>query len=253
MVYIKPTPPICGNTNIILMTDGEPTFDTDANTGIKDLWAEKGVTISNCNSYINGFGDPEENCMPELAEYLYEQEVLTYTIGFATDQVLLQDTADKGQGKGPGLGVYATADSAEELAAAFEAALLEILEDPGTFTSPAIAVDSFNRTRSRDDLILAMYKPSNGTRWSGNIKKLKVNVDSLTGKAEIQDANGQPAIDNTTGQIKVTAQTFWSTTQDGPDVEKGGAGALLAARNPIQPQNQDQYRGQRQTGRFRKQ
>ncbi len=93
-------------------------------------------------------------------------------------------------------------------------------------------MDSFNRTRSRDDLLLAMFEPRANVRWPGNIKKLKVHVDVTSGDSELRDANGVAAIDSKTGQILETAQTFWSTVADGPFAEKGGAGALLAARDP---------------------
>ena len=218
----------CQYTYVILMTDGLPTRDNQADTAIETL------TGKTCEEY-GPDGSKTKNCMPTLAEYLYEedldgddsngiQRVLTYTIGFQTKQELLKDTARKGHGE------YYTADSAEELSEAFQGAILEILANAGTFTSPAVAVDTFNRTRSRDDLILAMFEPRASTRWPGNIKKLKVHI--ANGEAEIRDANDQPAIDNNTGQIKEKAQTFWSTTQDGPVVEEGGAGGLLAARNP---------------------
>ncbi|MGB5441903.1 MAG: hypothetical protein WBN57_04675, partial [Gammaproteobacteria bacterium] len=222
-VYNSPLQ-FCQYTYVILMTDGQPTRDNQADSAIETLTGET------CKEY-NG----TKNCMPTLAEYLYEedldgddsngiQRVLTYTIGFQTKQDLLKDTAKKGHGE------YYTADSAEELSEAFQGAILEILANAGTFTSPAVAVDTFNRTRSRDDLILAMFEPRASTRWPGNIKKLKVHV--ANGEAEIRDANDQPAIENSSGQIKEKAQTFWSTTEDGPEVEVGGAGGLLAARDP---------------------
>ena len=46
------------------------------------------------------------------------------------------------------------------------------------------------------------------------------------------DSADRPALDATTGEIKTTATTFWSSGADGPDVDKGGVGALLAARDP---------------------
>ena len=46
------------------------------------------------------------------------------------------------------------------------------------------------------------------------------------------DSGGQPALDATTGDLKDSATTFWSTAADGGDVDKGGVGALLAIRDP---------------------
>ncbi len=54
-------------------------------------------------------GGTIENCLPELTEYMATNDLdgdttngdqfgITYTIGFDTDQQLLQDAAEKGQG-----------------------------------------------------------------------------------------------------------------------------------------------------------
>ncbi len=82
------------------------------------------LTGKTCNTYPDGNGDNSKNCLPELAEYLNKtdldgddsngkQRVLTYTIGFATDQDLLEDTAKKGGGK------YYTANTTQELTRIF--------------------------------------------------------------------------------------------------------------------------------------
>lgn len=174
--------------------------------------------------------------MPELAEYMANNDLdgdstngdqygITYTIGFATEQQLLQDTAEKGKGD------YYTADSAEELANAFQGALVGILSRETTFTSPAVAVDTFTRTRSRNEVFYAMFEPGATVDWIGNIKKLKVKIDG--DDAVIVQADGTtPALDSTSGDILDTATTFWSPGGDGGKVNKGGVGGLLAARDP---------------------
>ena len=214
--YISPLGD-CQQSYVILMTDGEPTNDTQANGYVDSL---PGMT--------GGTG----NRLDELAGWLFSndldnddsngiQRVVTYTIGFTIDQQLLSDTAEKGGGR------YYTADNSAELANAFQGALNEILETSATFTSPSVAVNSFNRSRSLDDVFIAMFKPKVTPRWTGNLKKLTINSDG-----ELVDANGVLAIDSATGDLKDTAQTVWSTAPDGGDVEQGGAGALLAARDP---------------------
>jgi type IV pilus assembly protein PilY1 len=222
--YISPLS--CENTYLIVLTDGKPTNDDEADSAVQTL------TGKTCGTY-----DGTYSCLPLLAEYLNTtdldgddtngtQRVLTYTIGFQTDQVLLEATAEMGGGE------YFTANNSAELTTAFQDALLDIKlqASEAVFTSPVVAVDTFNRTRSRDDLFMAMFKPGAGDRWLGNIKKLKVNVSS--GVAEIRDSNNQPAIDDASGRIRDSATTFWSSGADGSEVDKGGAGALLAARNP---------------------
>ena len=219
----------CQYLYVILMTDGQPTYDVAANAAIETL------TGKTCKSYADGNGGTNKNCLPELAEHMYTrdldgnssngtQKAITYTIGFATNQTLLSDTAALGGGK------YYTAFSTEELTDAFQGAITDILSTSSSFTSPAVAVDSFSRTQSLDSVFLAMFLPKATTDWPGNIKKLKVTVNG-SGVASYVDANGAAALDTTTGQLKSTAVSFWGTTADGPVVNKGGVGDLLLASN----------------------
>ncbi|MEN9903637.1 MAG: hypothetical protein RLZZ555_202 [Pseudomonadota bacterium] len=227
--YLSPVG-ACQNVYIVLMTDGEPELDTDANARIESL------TGKTCGYYADSSStskETEKNCLPELAEYLYTkdldgnasngtQKAVTYTIGFATDQKLLKDTASKGGG------LYYTADSAETLAAAFQGAITSILSKTASFASPAVAVNNYTRTESRNEAYYAMFLPQAGTNWPGNIKKLSIGVSGST--ASLLDSKGARAINSASGQIEDSAQTYWSTSVDGPDVKKGGVGALLLER-----------------------
>ena len=224
--YISPNSE-CAYTYIILVTDGEPQYDTDANQRIKDL-----PGVEDCDVYDSAdSGGLTENCLPQLTEYMAnndlapntdgDQFAITYTIGFTTNQQLLRDAAKNGNGE------YYTADNAQQLTEAFQGAIVGILSQATTFTSPALTVDTFNRTQSREEVFLAMFKPASTVDWIGNIKKLKLN-----GNEVLNDSAGQPAVDGTTGYLKDSATTFWSTVADGGDVDKGGVGALLAIRDP---------------------
>jgi type IV pilus assembly protein PilY1 len=219
-----PPETLCQFSYVILMTDGQPVADTSANSEIEAL------TGKTCGDF-NG----SKNCLPEIAEWMYNndldgddtngiQKAKVFTIGFATDQQLLEDTAQKGGGQ------YYTSDSAAGLADAFRGAITEILSTTSTFSSPSVAVDTFTRTQSRNDIFFAMFEPQAGQRWPGNIKKLRLDISG--GSGQLIDANGDPGIDSSTGFIDEQAQTFWSPEQDGGVVTKGGVGGLLAARDP---------------------
>jgi len=236
--YLSPATD-CAYTYIILLTDGRPTSDTDANQRIKDI---PGVSDDSCGTYLmdntDFLGRPQyaESCLPELAEYMANNDLdgdasngnqygITYTIGFLTDQTLLSDTATRGKG------TYFTAEDPEGLTNAFRGAVTSILDTDTTFTSPAVAVDTFTRTRSLEHVFFAMFRPDNQIDWPGNVKRLDVAV--INGETRLTDSNGDPAIDSDNGQILDTATTEWSTVdEDGPDVVQGGVGALLAARTP---------------------
>lgn len=226
--YISPTTD-CAYTYIILMTDGFPQRDTGANDNIETL------TGKDCSRYEDADGNMTTNCLPQIAEYMANTDLdgdssngnqfgITYTIGFATDQDLLEDAARLGKGQ------YYTANDAQELTEAFQGAITSILSTDTTFTSPAVAVDTFTRTESRDDIFYAMFKPSDSVDWPGNIKKLKLQVGDSG--AVLVDRNGAPALDPATGYILDTAATFWGGGQDGGSVESGGVGELLASRDP---------------------
>ncbi|QIB64777.1 pilus assembly protein [Kineobactrum salinum] len=218
----------CAVTYVILMTDGEPQNDTHANNAIESL------TGKTCGIYPAANQPNTKNCLPELAGYMATEDLdndttngrqlaITYTVGFATDQDLLRDTAAAGKGE------YYTANSADELTAAFQGAILSILGQESTLTSPAVAVDTFTRTQSRNEVFYAMFEPGESVDWPGNIKKLRLDI--VDGEAVLVDKKDNAALDPETGFITVGASTFWSDA-DGPDVMKGGVGGLLAARDP---------------------
>ncbi len=230
----------CENLYVVVMTDGKPTYDLNANTHIRSL-----VGVNRCNDYMtdhdfdnDGDLDLQENCMPKLAKYLFEtdldgqwengdQRVITYTIGFLTDQDLLSDVAEFGGG------TYYTAFNAHELADAFQATLTEILSSNTSFAAPAVAVDAYNRTKSLNAEYIAMFRPASRPRWYGNLKKLEMNTAHGSTTEEVVDALGVRAIDPVTGNIKDTATTFWTTRGvDGMEVDQGGAGERLILRNP---------------------
>ncbi|WP_187275921.1 pilus assembly protein [Parahaliea aestuarii] len=226
--YISPNTD-CAYTYVIFLTDGFPQSDTGANSAIETL------TGKTCSRYQDADGDNTKNCLPELAEYMATTDLdgddsngdqlgITYTIGFTQDQDLLKDAAAKGKGK------YYLANNAQELTEAFQGALVGILSTDTTFTSPAVAVDTFTRTQSRNEVFYAMFKPSSSVDWIGNIKKLRLRIQD--GEAVLVDSRGYDAIDSTTGYIKDSATTYWSGEADGGFVDKGGVGGLLAARSP---------------------
>ena len=189
----------CQNLYIIYVTDGEPSTESTVNTTVKSdnrLLIDGLTPITSCDKYADNNDGMSENCLPKLAEYLAKpgpggldgniatgnQKAFTYTIGFATDQPLLHDTADKGNGV-----CYTTVGSntdsttgcvvVNDIASAFKGALGEILQQTSTFVSPAVAVNTFKRTESLDNAYYAMFLPTDSARWKGNLKKLKIYKD----------------------------------------------------------------------------
>ena len=234
--YVSPFKEGCGsNAYIILITDGVPTVDSDANSYIATLIATKtdpnNQTTSSSPFYFKVGNKTNSSYLPNLAHWMNNNDVNTnvsgdqnvslYTIGFgegAEDaEELLLEAATKGGGK------YFGASSSIELSQAFSKALSKILEVNTTFTSPSVASNNFDRTCSLDSVYYAMFLPQEGARWLGNLKKLKVSGTSVV------DQDGKNAINND-GNIKENARSFWlpsDQADDGNLVTAGGTNLIL--------------------------
>ncbi|MGE0080885.1 MAG: pilus assembly protein, partial [Thiohalomonadaceae bacterium] len=225
--YVSPIEYQCQKNFIVLLTDGEPTYDTSADSSIRSL---PGFAAATGSSTCSG------NCLDELAQYLYKvdqrtdlndtQNVITYTVGFATDQQLLSDAASKGGGE------YQTTNDAAGLTDAFTSILTQIRAVNDVFTAPAVSVNAFNRLTHRNELYFAMFRPSEYPRWVGNIKRYYLGGDPLT----VRDFFGAPAVDPNTGFFKVGVKSFWTPSNDPPDgdaVDKGGAASRMPRERTV--------------------
>ncbi len=226
-MYKSPIEYQCQKNFVVLLTDGEPTYDTDADTDIESLPSFSTVTG---NRSCSG------NCLDELTEYMYKQDcsnslndkqnVISFTIGFNTNQTLLNEAAIKGGGK------YYTADDTAGLTDVFTSILTEILAINTTFIAPAVSVNAFNRFTHRDELYYALFRPNSRPEWSGNIKRFK-----LAGNPPIiVDKHNVAAIDSNTGFFKTTATSFWTALADAPDgdtVSAGGSASRLTLPRTI--------------------
>jgi len=217
--YQSPLTESCQRNFIVLLTDGIPTADNSANTAIEGLI---GGTCA---------GSGDGRCLEEIARYMYEndlrpslagtQNVSTYTIGFGPEvsgSAALQNTA-----AGAG-GVFYEASDTATLTTVLTSIVRTILDFNTSFTAPAVSVNAFNRTQNLNDLYVTVFKPSETYWWDGNVKKYSLEPDGT-----ISDANGNPAVELTTGFFRTTAQSFWSAAVDGDNVVRGGAANELPA------------------------
>ncbi|MED5234671.1 MAG: PilC/PilY family type IV pilus protein, partial [Pseudomonadota bacterium] len=96
-----------------------------------------------------------------------------------------------------------------------------------TFVSPGVAVNQLNRLTHRDELYFALFKPSEGAIWPGNLKRYRLSGD------EILDKNSLNAVDSVTGFFAENAHSYWSTLADGSEVSEGGAASRLGGNRNI--------------------
>lgn len=251
--YKSPIQYSCQKSNIIVLTDGLPSNDTGVNTTVKNLVSSVNQTYKACNrNYPTDDNGTTSGCwMPGLAEYMANQDmsssqtgkqtVNTYTIGFGniSDTRLLDDSATLGGGR------FFTTSNTSELAEALRSIAVDILAENTTFATPSVSVSAYNNLGYRNDLYYALFRPAEGARWFGNIKKYKLGKDA-TGSSIVMDRNGNNAVDSSTGFFSTTSTSYWSTTADGKDVKLGGAASRLtnpSARNILTYTGQDRAPG----------
>ncbi|KTF12754.1 PilC/PilY family type IV pilus protein [Pseudoalteromonas sp. H103] len=225
----------CDNSiNIIYMTDGDPSGDNDSDSQISaehEKYFGEGLnwnTDSYYSSYlhqmakiIHGTSDVTVDLYPSTPD-IHETGRL-YTIGFgsgmsASGQELLRRAASLGGGEN------LPASTPDELSNSLNSAISRIREVNDSFSSPSVASNNVDQTRSRDAIYFAMFYPETNTRWGGNLKKLKVSG------SEIVDSADNTALDSD-GLIDTDAKTFWlpdGQSADGNLVAQGGVNYHLA-------------------------
>jgi type IV pilus assembly protein PilY1 len=216
--YRTPVEQACQKHYIVYLGDGEPSADTDVPALVSQLPAFTAVA----GSCAGGDGA----CLENLARYLYEadldpnlpgqQNVVTYTVGFASDAPLLSALASRGGGR------YYTAGDTASLSQTLTNIVTSILETQATFTAPAVTVNSFNRARHLNDLFITVFQPRHTLHWPGNLKKYRLRAED----ARIVDVYGRPAVDES-GFFAPDSQSWWSDVPDGHDVTQGGAANRL--------------------------
>ncbi len=238
--YKSPIEHSCQKSHIIYVTDGAPTNDTSSNPDIKALVSGKN-TLYPASSCGNGQGQ----CLPHLAEYMANQDLMpaptpfddptgrkqtvtSHFVGFTVNLPLLKNAATAGSGS------YYTSNDVSGLTDALKAIIVDITADNTSFAAPSVAVSAYNNLGYRDDLYYALFRPAEGTNWPGNVKRYKLGsqqvTDLLTGKVSsepiILDKNENPAIDSSSGFFSATSSSYWSDL-DGLDVTKGGVAGQL--------------------------
>ncbi|MFB2680738.1 pilus assembly protein [Shewanella mangrovisoli] len=229
---------------VIYITDGAPTLDHAADDSIKQLTSTAKVAGDySAMSFKNDRNQDDFSYLPALAAYMYnndivvgpkdsngvdnKQNVRLFTIGFSDGAdkaaALLEEAAFRGGSprvNGVSKGYY-VAKTGLDLVEAMNDALKSILTIDSSFTSPSIASNNFDKTQTYNSAYFAMFLPGGGPRWSGNLKKLKVNSSG-----EIVGPGGTTGAIDTNGNISSDTCTYWNTCPagniDGNKVKSGG-------------------------------
>jgi type IV pilus assembly protein PilY1 len=228
--YITPFSNCNGKAYVILITDGEPTYDKGADSKIEALTSEvdgSSVTFNGTiykNNYLAGLAG-WMNDYDVNSDLDGSQKVSTFTIGFSkgadSAEELLKETASRGGGQ------YFKAENSSQLTAALLTALGELEPSNDSLTSASVASNNFDRTETLNAVYYAMFDPQNGPRWQGNLKKYKVIGGEQVGQSNVA------ALNEDTGHFSDSVTSFWSTanSKDGDKVAEGGVADMLRKLN----------------------
>nr|WP_100643405.1 PilC/PilY family type IV pilus protein [Alteromonas facilis] len=218
--YISPIVDLQCQTNnhIVLLSDGE----ANNNHSVDEIEALLGQSCT---------GSGGEKCGVDLVSNLskanqskIDARIITHTIGFAANSTANNFLNKLALQSGGG---FYTANNSADLVEAFQTILRSVKDVNATFVSPGVAVNQLNRLTHRDELYFALFKPSEGTLWPGNLKKYKIDGD------KVLDKNSLDAVDTVTGFFAENSHSFWSTLADGNDVRDGGAASKVSLTRNI--------------------
>jgi type IV pilus assembly protein PilY1 len=234
----------CQKNYVILITDGAPTYDVqdDPSSPITNQIG----TFPKIGDYDNDGKDPGNytefgsHYLDDVAKYIHESDVSSilkgrqnitfFTIGFnpsqfAIDSTLLQSAAMEGGGK------FFYCHNAQSFKIAFQLIIEEVLSKSTSFVAPTVPISQMEKMSSSNRIYLAMFEPTERSFWKGNVKKFGIAESNDPAKGivagDILDKNGNPAIDPQLNAIYDTALSYWSTVEDGGEVEKGGVGKIV--------------------------
>jgi type IV pilus assembly protein PilY1 len=257
----------CQNNYQVLLTDGSANSANSTIHGkIKTMIGSSSCLDNNSTfksaSDSNLTYNDSEDCAISLSKFLREEDQSTATVGtnLASDQTVKSYTIGFNLGSSSGAlankqfltdiatvgdGEYFDATTAGSLVDVFNTILTDVKSDPTSFAAPSIAVNTFNRLFSRDEIYFGLFTPNLETRWEGNMKKYTICTDSdpddvpssgdectlgvILDSSGVEAVVSDPAaIDN--GEFTTSAISLWTNAADSPDgriIDAGGAGGEI--------------------------
>ncbi len=112
--------------------------------------------------------------------------------------------------------------------------IIAILARSTSYVAPVVPISQMEKTSSGNRMYLGMFKPTTKSFWKGNIKKYGIATEGTeTLKiGDIIDAKTPPdLVMGPQNKINDSAKSYWSSVVDGGEVDKGGVGEILLARD----------------------
>ena len=230
----------CAKVFVINMMFQVSSQEDDSDDAITETNANQGMGGINLSGNNNNFdtvieymkdADLGDGTYGSVSDHEGTQNVVSY---FLVDPTKVNTTTN-GYASAGGTGVaLELSDDPTELIETLNNIFKSILSVSTTFVAPSVPVNVFNRSQIVNEVFMALFEADeNGyPLWDGNLKKLRIEENAITGDLELQDANGINAID-IDGRIKREAVTFWTDAADLPapaDDEVAGADGRAVAR-----------------------
>lgn len=134
----------------------------------------------------------------------------------------------------------ADATQLNEVLKAISQYIAALMKESTAYVAPVVPISQYTSYDAGDRLYLGMFKPGERSVWKGNIKKFGI---ATTNSGDIQigdvlDSYGALAMnelneircDTTYPVSGYCTRSYWSSLDDGGDVEKGGVGEVLLNR-----------------------
>ena len=224
-----------------------------------------GTTSNSCAAYPSGnSGLGIDNSATQVAKFLYNstQNVSTFAIGFnligsdAAAAGMLTTATDNTHGHG----AFYSATTQTDLSKAFSQIMASIYQVNSSYVAPVVPSSPQNRTYSGNRIYMGFFEPQQSTTWFGNLKKYGIGNFTYNGTTfsnVITDSTGVPAtwldinnnglddiygttlslLNATNGSFKNAgahiANSFWSSSPDGSNVNAGGTGSVLEALSSV--------------------
>lgn len=226
--YISPIKADCQPNIIVILSDGfQNTFY--GQTEIQAMIGESCSASSggsDCGLKLANWAKDTDHSPDLSGGFPGIQNIKTFTIGFTISTSFLRQMATFADDDSD----YYIANNAAALVDAFRNLIASIQSESTTFVAPTLTLNAFNQLFNSNEIYISLFEPEVTKRWSGNLKKFNLCTPAQDEAGtctvnQIMDANGQPATEN--GRIKDTARSIWSTDNDGPAVEDGGAGSKI--------------------------
>lgn len=237
--YNSPAAGNCGKNYVVLIGNGEP--DSGEDNDAEDKLAAHGGLLASDPIDI----DPdnfESNWADEYARFMaksevvpdsirdgHEQNVRTYVIDvydpdqtenrkFDAARAWLKSIASKGDG------LYFPAHSTSDIKDALTKILQELFAVNDVFASSTLPVSVNVRGTNLNQVYMGVFRPDEEgrTRWQGNLKLYQLEVDEESNTLYLADKNDDEAQSASTGFIRNTALSFWTSDSNYWDFEPRG-------------------------------